>query len=99
MSVLQTDADGYAVPAADLLADFLTEHGDDPLEGDPADWPECPWVDDDRYAIGPPLTPEEVVPDLVSDDEPFDPDQADVDALLDMMERAAYEAGCQMRFI
>jgi len=36
------DGDGFAIPQADLLADFLTEHGDDPLEGDPADWPECP---------------------------------------------------------
>ncbi len=93
------DEGGYAIPQADLLADFLTEHGDDPLEGPPEDWPEYPWVDDDCYAFGPPLIPEEVVPDLVPDDEPFEPDQADVDALLDMIERATYEAGCQIRFI
>jgi hypothetical protein len=31
--------DGYAVPQADLLADFLIEHQDDPNEGPPERWP------------------------------------------------------------
>jgi hypothetical protein len=49
MSLLPCDADGYAIPAADLLSDFLAEHGDDPLEGPPEDWPA--WCDDDHWAI------------------------------------------------
>ena len=45
--------DGFAESRADVLADFFAEHSDDPLEGDPADWPDCPWIDDDRYELGP----------------------------------------------
>ncbi|MGO9813440.1 MAG: hypothetical protein ACLP53_22085 [Isosphaeraceae bacterium] len=43
------DADGFAVPQADLLADFLAEHQDD--ESSPEDWPA--WVDDFRWELGP----------------------------------------------
>ena len=53
----QLDADGYAVPQADLLADFLAEHGDDPNEGPPEDWPDE--YDSIRVAIGPAFTREE----------------------------------------
>lgn len=67
----QLDADGYAVPQADLLADFLAEHGDDPLEGPPETWPDD--YDSIRIALGPALFPQESV-------DPFDalpPDEVD----------------------
>lgn len=44
------DDEGFAIPAADLLADFFAEHTDDPDEGDPTDWPE--WTDDDCWQLG-----------------------------------------------
>ena len=40
------------------------------LEGDPADWPDCPWIDDDRYELGPALTPDEVIPDDLVEPDP-----------------------------
>ena len=45
----QLDADGYAIPACDILSDFLTEHQCDEDEGDPAEWPE--WTDDVHWGI------------------------------------------------
>ncbi len=44
---------GYAISAADLLADFLTEHPDDPAWSDARDWPE--WTDGVVVAVGAPL--------------------------------------------
>lgn len=44
------DCDGFAIPAADVLSDFFAEHGDDPFEGDPAEWPA--WTDASRWTIG-----------------------------------------------
>jgi hypothetical protein len=38
--VLPCDASGYAIPAADLELDFLTDHdASDPDEGPPESWP------------------------------------------------------------
>lgn len=65
----QLDADGHAVPQADLLHDFLVEHGDDPLEGPPEDWPDE--YDSIRVAIGPAIFPQETI-------DPFDPLPDDV---------------------
>ena len=42
--------DGFAESSADLLADFLAEHGDDPDEGPPEDWPD--WTDAIRLGLG-----------------------------------------------
>jgi|GEM_PF-2239039 hypothetical protein len=67
----QLDADGFAVPQADLLADFLAEHGDDPLEGPPETWPDE--YDSIRVCLGPAIHPQESI-------DPFDPlpdDQVD----------------------
>lgn len=90
MSILQTGPDGYAIPAADLLADQLTEcEALDVLAGPPESWPQCPWVDDDRYELGPALTPEEGF---------YEPTEADIAFLLDLEERAEYERGCNARF-
>ena len=46
------DDDGFAVPAADLLADFFAEHGDDPDEGPPESWPA--WTDEIELDLGEP---------------------------------------------
>ncbi len=53
--------DGHAIPACDILHDFLVEHGDDEEEGDAAEWPE--WTDHDTIALGAPLMPQECWPD------------------------------------
>ena len=42
--------DGFAESSADLLADFLIEHSDDPDEGPPEDWPD--WTDEIRLDLG-----------------------------------------------
>jgi len=47
--MLPQDEDGFAIPACDLLSDFLCEHQCDPDEGDPAEWPE--WTDDGRWTL------------------------------------------------
>ena len=71
----QLDENGYAVPQADLLADFLAEHGDDPLEGPPEEWPDE--YDSIRVAIGPAIFPQETIdpfdqlPDDQVDEIPF----------------------------
>jgi hypothetical protein len=49
--MLAEDSDGFAISSADLLSDFLAEHGDDPLEGPPEGWPDE--YDSIRVAIGP----------------------------------------------
>ena len=59
----QLDADGFAVPQADIISDWFAEHSDDPLEGDPSDWPETPEIDGYVWTLGPdpdqlPLTDE-----------------------------------------
>ena len=64
-SKLSEDEDGYAIPAADLLADWFIEHGDDPHEGDPATWPDE--YDSIRVSIGPVILPQERL-DLPLDD-------------------------------
>lgn len=61
------EIDGFAIPAADLLADWFIEHGDDPLEGPPEDWPDE--YDSIRVTIGPPLCPDPFAP-LPDDDLP-----------------------------
>jgi hypothetical protein len=66
------DADGFAIPAADLLADFLIEHGDDPNEGPPESWPW--WTDLGQFELGRAFFPQEVfddLPDEDDDDNPF----------------------------
>jgi len=63
---LPEDADGYAIPAADILSDFLVEHDDDPDEGDPADWPRE--YDSIRVALGPAYFREETFAPLPDDD-------------------------------
>jgi hypothetical protein len=118
----QLDADGYAIPQADLLHDFLVEHPDDPDEGDPADWPA--WTDTGFWCLGPdpdpdplpgeeaplseppadwPLTGPEDLEDLRHWErqltESFEPDQADIEAMLDQAERREYERGCNARFV
>ena len=52
MSVLPCNADGYAIPAADLLADQIIECGiDDEDFGDPeTEWPT--WTDEIRLGLG-----------------------------------------------
>lgn len=57
MSLLPCDESGYAIPAADILHDFLVEHPDDPEWGDPLDWPA--WTDDLVVGIGPAFFREE----------------------------------------
>jgi len=57
MSLLETDANGYAIPAADLLSDFLTDNdANDPAAGDPAEWPE--WTDQDVWEEGLAIPPD-----------------------------------------
>ena len=66
MSILQTDAQGYLIPAADLAVDELTElgwcvPGGDPDYGEPEGWPE--WTDRDTWEEGPAIPPDaELVP-------------------------------------
>lgn len=66
----QLDADGFAVPQADILADWYIEHSDDPDEDDPADWPETPEIDGYVWTLGPdpdqlPLTDQADLEDLL----------------------------------
>jgi hypothetical protein len=63
---LPEDADGFAIPTVDLLADFLIEHSDDPDEGDPVGWPW--WTDLDRFELGRALFPQECLADLRDED-------------------------------
>ena len=57
---------GHAIPQMDLEYDRLVEcELCDPLGGDPATWPECPWIDGEVYNLGPALTPDETIPDPV----------------------------------
>jgi len=76
-------ATGYAIPAADLLADFLIENdANDPDAGDPAGWPG--WTDcDPQWALGPDPGPGLMldVLDLVPlpGDEPYEPTLGRVD--------------------
>jgi hypothetical protein len=59
--LLITDHDGYAIPAADLLADQLIEcELLDVENGDPAEW--LSWTDADYWQLGP---------------EPYEPTAAD----------------------
>jgi hypothetical protein len=64
MSLLPCDESGYAIPAADIMSDWFTEHGDDPNEGAPETWPDD--YDSIRIALGPALFPQESI-------DPFDP--------------------------
>ena len=91
MSILQTGPDGYAVPWTDHDS-IIESPALDPLAGPPEDWPQCPWVDDDVWELGPALTPDEGF---------FEPDQVDVDWLVDLEERRAVERfyGCNARFV
>jgi|GEM_PF-4292038 hypothetical protein len=47
--MLPQDEDGFAIPACDLLSDFLCEHQCDEDEGPPEEWPD--WTDDDHWGI------------------------------------------------
>jgi len=47
--MLPQDESGFAIPACDILSDFLTEHQCDELELDPAEWPA--WTDLDHWAL------------------------------------------------
>lgn len=96
------DADGFAVPSADLLADFFAEHSDDPNEGAPESWPA--WTDEVKLAFGAPSCREERIDDpdpdqaLTPEEQVFEPGQADINFLLDQAERRVYERGCNMHF-
>ncbi len=80
------EINGVAIPQMDLEFDALVEcEANDPLAGPPETWPDCPWVDGDRYELGPALTPDEGV---------YEPSPADLDWLLDQAERRDYERGC-----
>ena len=59
--ILPEDADGYAIPAADLLADWFIEHGDDPDAGDPESWPTS--YDSVRWTTGYDDLPDDADPD------------------------------------
>lgn len=96
MSMLPEDAaTGYAIPAADLLADFLIENdANDPDAGDPAGWPA--WTDcDPQWALGPDpgtglvLDVLDLVP--LPGDEPYEPTLEDLLDYEDWLERLEYE--------
>lgn len=90
MSMLPQGPDGFAIPAADLLADQLTECGcNDPETDDPARW--LSWTDADTWELGPPCPPDAVI-DLNGDE------LAEIDDLLERM-RYEQEAGCNARFV
>ena len=55
--MLPEDSDGFAIPACDLLSDFLCEHQCDEDEGPPEEWPA--WTDDLVVGIGPAFFREE----------------------------------------
>ena len=52
MSSLPQDENGYAIPWAGDDA-VIECAACDPLGGQPEDWPECEWIDGNRYALGP----------------------------------------------
>ena len=80
MSVLPCDADGYAIPAADLLSDFLHDTDCCDFEwNEPELWDE--WTDEWIWDLGP-GTP---------DEEPFHPTPEDVREHEDLLERLDYE--------
>jgi len=97
-SVLTIGPDGYAIPAADLLADQLTDCGfDDPEWDAPERW--LAWTDADRWELPGPDDDQADGEDLARDWEPDPaPDQADRDWLADLDERRAYERGCNARW-
>jgi len=88
------------------LMDALTEHDMDDVDfGPPEAWPS--WTRLTVIGLGPPLIPDEVLPDpdtpedgTSPDSERAEPDQADVDFLLDLEEREVVERawGCNARF-
>ena len=61
--------DGFAESSADLLADFLIEHSDDPDEGPPESWPA--WTSEIELALGAPSCREECL-DAPDPDQPPD---------------------------
>jgi len=63
------DEDGFAVPAADWLADWFIEHSDDPDEGDPAAWPS--WCDDIAVRLGSAMCRSECFDVLPDDDQVY----------------------------
>ena len=93
MSILQIGHDGYAIPAADLLADWFAEHPDDEEEDNPENW--LPYWDADIWQLGPQPDPHdpawpgeelpasdfpELIPDQIPGEEtPLDPSQPDPD--------------------
>ena len=65
------EIDGFAIPQMYLEFDALVEcEANDPLAGPPESWPPTPEIDDDRYELGPALTPDEVIPDDLVEPDP-----------------------------
>ncbi len=91
--MLPQDRDGYAVPWSSDDAVIECE-ANDSLAGPPEEWPDCPQVDDDVSMIGPALASAPK-----TSEEPFEPDDADVQDFLDWAERLEYERSFQANAI